>query len=179
MRLSSSNNLPYGHSVGAATPPRNEEEEPFESLEELEAQTIGNLLPDDDDLLSGVTDGIDYINPPNNIDDLEDLDVFSSVGGMDLGDDGLPSSQSNTDFSSGNSNSHLGPSVGGEHPFGEHPSRTLFVRNINSNVEDSELRTLFEVSTDAYTISGSSYSALLLFYCLEFGGIILTYKCLM
>lgn len=35
--------------------------------------------------------------------------------------------------------------VAGEHPYGEHPSRTLFVRNINSNVEDSELRALFEV----------------------------------
>ena len=35
--------------------------------------------------------------------------------------------------------------VAGEHPYGEHPSRTLFVRNINSNVEDSELRSLFEV----------------------------------
>ncbi len=33
----------------------------------------------------------------------------------------------------------------GEHPLGEHPSRTLFVRNINSNVEDEELTTLFEV----------------------------------
>lgn len=30
-----------------------------------------------------------------------------------------------------------------EHPYGEHPSRTLFVRNINSNVEDEELRALF------------------------------------
>lgn len=35
--------------------------------------------------------------------------------------------------------------VAGEHPYGEHPSRTLFVRNINSNVEDSELKLLFEV----------------------------------
>eukprot|EP01118_Nematostelium_gracile_P011773 TRINITY_DN4235_c0_g1_i4.p1 TRINITY_DN4235_c0_g1~~TRINITY_DN4235_c0_g1_i4.p1 ORF type:complete len:720 (+),score=121.49 TRINITY_DN4235_c0_g1_i4:327-2486(+) len=32
----------------------------------------------------------------------------------------------------------------GEHPQGEHPSRTLFVRNINSNVEDEELTMLFE-----------------------------------
>eukprot|EP00004_Rigifila_ramosa_P024663 TRINITY_DN721_c0_g1_i1.p1 TRINITY_DN721_c0_g1~~TRINITY_DN721_c0_g1_i1.p1 ORF type:complete len:752 (+),score=107.44 TRINITY_DN721_c0_g1_i1:330-2258(+) len=31
-----------------------------------------------------------------------------------------------------------------EHPLGEHPSRTLFVRNINSNVDDEELRLLFE-----------------------------------
>lgn len=34
----------------------------------------------------------------------------------------------------------------GEHPLGEHPSRTLFVRNINSNVEDDELVSLFEVN---------------------------------
>lgn len=33
----------------------------------------------------------------------------------------------------------------GEHPLGEHPSRTLFVRNINSNVEDEELTSMFEV----------------------------------
>nr|GEX21014.1 transposon Ty3-I Gag-Pol polyprotein [Tanacetum cinerariifolium] len=39
--------------------PHQEKEEPFRSLEEIEAQTIRNLLPDDDDLLSGVTDGLD------------------------------------------------------------------------------------------------------------------------
>jgi len=32
----------------------------------------------------------------------------------------------------------------GEHPDGEHPSRTLFVRNINANVEDEDLRKMFE-----------------------------------
>lgn len=32
---------------------------------------------------------------------------------------------------------------GGEHPYGEHPSRTLFVRNIHSSVDDEELRSLF------------------------------------
>eukprot|EP01096_Ripella_sp_DP13-Kostka_P009074 TRINITY_DN3435_c0_g1_i11.p1 TRINITY_DN3435_c0_g1~~TRINITY_DN3435_c0_g1_i11.p1 ORF type:complete len:1050 (+),score=537.19 TRINITY_DN3435_c0_g1_i11:908-4057(+) len=37
-----------------------------------------------------------------------------------------------------------GHSQYGEHPFGEHPSRTLFVRNINSNVEDEELKLHFE-----------------------------------
>jgi RNA recognition motif-containing protein len=31
-----------------------------------------------------------------------------------------------------------------EHPLGEHPSRTLFVRNISSHVEDSELKEMFE-----------------------------------
>ncbi|XP_076925021.1 protein MEI2-like 4 [Bidens hawaiensis] len=106
------NNSIYGHSVGASRYAA--EEEQFESLQEIEAQTIGNLLPDDDDLLSGVTDGL--LQPGSGTDDLEELDIFNSVGGMELGDD-----------------ERL-----------EEPSRTLFVRNISSNIEDSELRSLFE-----------------------------------
>jgi len=39
--------------------------------------------------------------------------------------------------------SHIPPPFG-EHPQGEHPSRTLFVRNINSSVDDTELSALFE-----------------------------------
>ncbi|GAA0183792.1 RNA metabolism protein [Lithospermum erythrorhizon] len=51
----SSNNISYGPSVNADD--HHEEKESFESLKELEAQTIGNLLPDDDDdLFYGVTD---------------------------------------------------------------------------------------------------------------------------
>lgn len=153
MRLSSNNTL-YGHSVGAAAS-HYEQEEPFESLAELEAHTIGNLLPHDDDLLSGVTDGLDYTVQLSSGDDAEDLDFFSSVGGMDLGEDGTSSGQRNSDISGGNSNVQLGASSGspaGEHPYGEHPSRTLFVRNINSNVEDSELRVLFEQYGDIRTL---------------------------
>lgn len=134
MRLTSNNAL-YGHSVGAAAS-HYEDEEPFESLEEIEAQTIGNLLPNDDDLLSGVTDGLDYVGQPNPGEEIEDLDLFSSVGGMDLGEDGFPPGRSDSESIS---------LVGGDQRHGEHPSRTLFVRNINSNVEDSELRALFEV----------------------------------
>ncbi|XP_048445261.1 protein MEI2-like 1 isoform X2 [Pyrus x bretschneideri] len=105
------------------------EEEPFESLEEIEAQTIGNLLPDENDLFSGVTDEPGYKAHVNIGDGFEDFDLFSSGGGMELeGDDqGVYYS-----------------SIAGEHPFGEHPSRTLFVRNINSNIEDLELKALFE-----------------------------------
>lgn len=145
----SSNNCQYGHSIAAAAS-HYEEEEVFESLEEIEAQTIGNLLPDDDDLLSGVTDGFGSIIKSNTAEDVEDLDLFSSVGGLELGEDSF--SQRNPELSDINSN-QLGMSVGsngGEHPFGEHPSRTLFVRNINSNVEDSELKTLFEVSSISF-----------------------------
>lgn len=138
------NNSPHGHSVGAAD--SHYEEEPFESLKELEAHAIGNLLPDDDDLLAGVTDGLDYVGQPNAGDDIEDLDLFSSVGGMDLGEDSSSPGQRNSEFA-GNYTLQGGSSaaIGGKHPPGENPSRTLFIRNINSSVEDSELQTLFEV----------------------------------
>lgn len=135
-----SNNTLYGHSVDTVAS-HYDEDEAFESLEEIEAQTIGNLLPNDDELLSGVTDGLDHNVQISSGDDMEELDLFSSVGGMDLGDDGLPAALKDSESPGGVSNG----SIVGEHPYGEHPSRTLFVRNINSNIEDSELRTLFEV----------------------------------
>ncbi|XP_047313814.1 protein MEI2-like 4 isoform X2 [Impatiens glandulifera] len=123
------------HSGTAVSP--YDEVDPFESLEEIEAQTIGNLLPDDEDLLSGVTDGLDYAAQHNGGDDAEDLDLFNSVGGMDLGDD---------NFRLGKSDFNL------EHSSRENPSRTLFVRNINSSIEDSELHTLFEQYGDIRTL---------------------------
>jgi len=52
------------------------------------------------------------------------------------------SQQINPDPPSGSEDSP--PNQWGEHPCGEHPSRTLFVRNINSNVEEAELKQLFE-----------------------------------
>ncbi|XAR48245.1 hypothetical protein NMG60_11031000 [Bertholletia excelsa] len=125
LRMASKSAL-YGHSVGAAAS-HYEEEEPLESLEEIEAQTIGNLLPKDDDLLSGVTDGLDSVAQPT---DAEDFDLFSSVGGLDLGEDGFSPRKRGPEFSR------------------QHPSRTLFVRNINSNVEHSELQALFEEHGD-------------------------------
>ncbi|KAH7516812.1 hypothetical protein FEM48_Zijuj10G0174400 [Ziziphus jujuba var. spinosa] len=153
LRLPSNSNM-YGHSVDTFAS-HCEEEEIFESLEEIEAQTIGNLLPDDDDLLSGITDGLDCNIQYSGGDEMEELDLFSSVGGMDLEDDGLSAGQNSSEFAGGVSNGLPGlcnGSVVGEHPYGEHPSRTLFVRNINSNVEDSELRTLFEQYGDIRTL---------------------------
>ena len=161
VKLSSNNGL-YGHSVDTVAS-HHEEDDLFESLEEIEAQTIGNLLPNEDELLSGVADVLDYVVQPSNGDDIEDIDLFSSVGGMDLGDDGSSAGQRNSEYSGGMSNGQLGGSNGsavGEHPYGEHPSRTLFVRNINSNVEDSELRILFEVCYLIYF-----YQCFLLFEC--------------
>ncbi|CAI9775245.1 unnamed protein product [Fraxinus pennsylvanica] len=141
---------PYGHSVGG-TASHYKEEEPFESLEEIEAQTIANLLPDDEDLFSGVTDGFGCIARPNKGDDVEDLDLFSSVGGLELGEDG--SLQRNSKFPGVHS---VNLQTKCRFDGGEHPSRTLFVRNINGNIEDSELRTLFEQYGDICTLYTAS-----------------------
>ncbi|XP_010250525.1 PREDICTED: protein MEI2-like 4 isoform X2 [Nelumbo nucifera] len=150
----SSNDVLFGKSVDTVAS-QYEEQEPFESLDEIEAQTIGNLLPDDDDLLSGVIDELEYIALPNSGDDTEDFDLFSSGGGMELeGDDsscGVQISGISGDISNGQQGVSYG-SVAGEHPYGEHPSRTLFVRNINSHVEDTELKALFEQYGDIRTL---------------------------
>ncbi|XP_061372306.1 protein MEI2-like 4 isoform X2 [Gastrolobium bilobum] len=126
------------------------EEEPYKSLEEMEADTIGNLLPDEDDLFSGVVDELGYGSHVRTNDDFEDFDLFSSGGGMELeGDEHLTSGKSTSGLDG--DCVFLGGSKG-KLPFGEQPSRTLFVRNINSNVEDSELKALFEQYGDIRTI---------------------------
>lgn len=148
MRLATKGLL-FGQSIDTVNS-NYEEDEPFESTEEIEAQFIGNLLPDDDDLLSGVFDDIGYIGQSNVGDDIDD-DIFCSGGGLELEADENVNGSSVCDFNGGLDSNGLqvGPNgqFPGEHPHGEHPSRTLFVRNINSNVEDTELRALFEVST--------------------------------
>lgn len=129
-----------------------------DSPEHLEHHAIGSLLlPDDEDiLLAGLTDDLDLSGLPVSLEDMEENDFFGSGGGMELENDqqeSLMMGMSKINLSDGAFGSGLPHytfsngvgTVAGEHPYGEHPSRTLFVRNINSNVEDSELRTLFEV----------------------------------
>ncbi|XP_048137526.1 protein MEI2-like 4 isoform X2 [Rhodamnia argentea] len=148
----SSHNAPYGHSIGTIAS-HYEEEEPFVSSDEVEAQTIGNLLPDDDELLSGVTDGLDFVPQPSS-EDVEELDFFSNVGGMDLEDEATSVGQKYLEYPGGISHVQSGSNglVAGEHPHGEYPSRTLFVRNISSNVEDSELQSIFKSYGDIRTL---------------------------
>ncbi|KAH9749272.1 protein MEI2-like 2 [Citrus sinensis] len=133
-------------------------------LEGVMNPAIGNSLPDDEDeLLAGIMDDFDLRGLPSSLEDLEDYDIFGSGGGMEL--EGEPqeslsmsmSKISISDSASGNGLLHYSVpngagTVAGEHPYGEHPSRTLFVRNINSNVEDSELRALFEQYGDIRTL---------------------------
>ena len=111
---------------------------------------------DENELLAGIMDDFDLSGLPSSLEDLEDYDLFGSGGGMELETDPQESliigmsKVSLSDAIVGNGIPHYGLPNGvgtfaGEHPYGEHPSRTLFVRNINSNVEDSELIALFEV----------------------------------
>ncbi|XP_020089117.1 protein MEI2-like 2 isoform X2 [Ananas comosus] len=125
---------------------------------------VGNSLPDDEeDLLAGIMDGLEPITLPRKAEELDEYDVFGSGGGMELDSDPIEgitagmTKASIADCYAGNgANQHNFPNgvgtVAGEHPYGEHPSRTLFVRNINSNVEDSELRDLFQEYGDIRTL---------------------------
>ncbi|KAL5577129.1 hypothetical protein UlMin_018828 [Ulmus minor] len=133
------------------------------SLEDVETNAIGSLLPDDEEeLLAGIAD-FDLSRLPGSLEDLEEYDLFDSGGGMELESDPQESlrmgiSKVNlSDGAVGNGLPHYALSngvgtVAGEHPYGEHPSRTLFVRNINSSVEDSELKALFEQYGDIRTL---------------------------
>lgn len=128
------------------------------------AKSSGSILPDDEnELLAGIMDDFDLSGLPNQLEDLEEYDIFGSGGGMELDYDSQEilsvamSKISLFDGASGNGSNESGllngvGAVVGEHPFGEHPSRTLFVRNINSNIEDSELTTLFEQYGDIRTL---------------------------
>ncbi|KAK7394298.1 hypothetical protein VNO78_14820 [Psophocarpus tetragonolobus] len=168
LRLSANDAL-YGHSVDTVTS-HYEEERLFDSLEELEAQIIRNLLPSDDDLLSGVTNGLDHIIQGSTGDDMDELDLFSSIGGMDLGDDNSSSpGAKNYEIPDGAYHSQLGlcsALVAGEQPYDEHPSRTLIVSNIKCDVEDSELRALFEQFGDIQTLDTA---------CKQHGFVVISY----
>ncbi|RWW23465.1 hypothetical protein GW17_00012287 [Ensete ventricosum] len=145
------------------------------SMDDLDLQGTGILLPDDEEaLLSGIMDDLDLNGLPSQLDELEDYDLFGSVGGMELDSDPMESLTigiAKANISDGflaNGISQYGlpngvATISGEHPYGEHPSRTLFVRNINSNVEDSELRSLFEVSYQ----SPEANAKVSVFHCLK------------
>ncbi|XVE86261.1 hypothetical protein DITRI_Ditri18aG0021300 [Diplodiscus trichospermus] len=156
-----------GHSIDDNSPNLHKlelENEGKDPLEDIETNAIGNLLPDDEDeLLAGITDDFDLSGLPSQLEDLEEYDVFGTGGGMELDfepQESLNIGLSKLNLSDGVHANGIGlyplpngvGTVAGEHPYGEHPSRTLFVRNINSNVEDSELKSLFEQYGDIRTL---------------------------
>lgn len=120
-------------------------------------QGIEKFLPDEDELFESIMNSSHQTELLGHIEPGEDCDLFSSGGGIEMDADpidnviaGMARTNIADDYL-GNINFQYSlpngiGTIAGEHPYGEHPSRTLFVRNINSNVEDSELRSLFEVS---------------------------------
>lgn len=153
------NGFQYVDDISAGFKKLHQEAELNGSLEDGNNNAKGTMLPDDDDeLMAGILDDFDLSGLPGSLEDLEEYDIFGSGGGLELETDpqeSLSVGVSKLSFSDSSSGNGLAPyslpngvgsgAVAGEHPYGEHPSRTLFVRNINSNVEDTELRTLFEV----------------------------------
>ncbi|XP_039125493.1 LOW QUALITY PROTEIN: protein MEI2-like 2 [Dioscorea cayenensis subsp. rotundata] len=134
----------------------NDMETKASSKDDFDLNSVELLLPDDDELFAGIIDGhgIDITGSPSPPNEAEEDDVFGSGGGLELDSDPIDSLSAGLANAS-ISNGHVGNGVGhygipngvgtvaGEHPYGEHPSRTLFVRNLTSSVEDSELRSLF------------------------------------
>ncbi|CAN6912858.1 hypothetical protein Bca4012_087285 [Brassica carinata] len=106
---------------------------------------------DEEQLLAGLMDEINLTSLPNTLDDSEEYDLFGSGGGLELESDLPRMSFADSKTANGYFQNGMG-SVAGEHPYGEHPSRTLFVRNINSTVDDSELRAIFEQYGDIRTL---------------------------
>ncbi|KAL3638299.1 hypothetical protein CASFOL_017670 [Castilleja foliolosa] len=121
-------------------------------LEDEVKDTIGSFLPDDEnELLAGLVDDFDFTGLPTQLEDLDD-DFFGSGGGLEIEPESQENNLVNLSLHDGFSQYGFANGVSGEHPYGEHPSRTLFVRNINSNVEDSELKSLFEEYGDIRTL---------------------------
>ncbi|XP_020574457.1 protein MEI2-like 4 [Phalaenopsis equestris] len=165
-----SSDVHFGKSVDA-NDSKFVEVEPLESLKEIEAQTIGDLLPDDDDLLSGMIDDIECVGQANSGD--ED-DLFYCGGGMELESDESFNCNRASDFFCGVASSRrlggLNGSFAGELTYGKQSSRTLLVRNIKSNVEDAELKIFFEQFGDIrglHTISKNQGFVLVSYYDLR------------
>ncbi|XP_075092553.1 protein MEI2-like 2 [Nicotiana tabacum] len=156
----------YGQSIDDSSPSLSRlhlEDEMKDPLEEEPSRDRCLLPGDEDELLAGIMDDFDLSGLPTQLEDLED-DFFGSGGGLELEPDAPQDNSLNGFAKLSLSDGILGSIVGlhvfpngagtvaGEHPYGEHPSRTLFVRNINSNVEDSELQSLFEQYGDIRTL---------------------------
>ncbi|KAL6652802.1 hypothetical protein ACP70R_011727 [Stipagrostis hirtigluma subsp. patula] len=124
------------------------DDEPFELSKEIEAQIIGNLLPNDDDLLSGVLDDVGYTAGANNRDDVDD-DIFYTGGGMELEAD---ETKKLSEVNGGTNNGQV--RLNGQ-LISEPTSRILFVGNIDSSIEDSELKLIFEQYGDIHTLNTS------------------------
>ncbi|KAL3632267.1 hypothetical protein CASFOL_025251 [Castilleja foliolosa] len=140
------------------------EQKTGQSLEDEVKDPLEDIVPtflpgDENELLAGLIDDFDLSELPTQLEALVD-DFFGSGGGLEIESESLADGISGLSISDGVGGASVSQygivngagAVSGEHPYGEHPSRTLFVRNINSNVENSELKSLFEQYGDIRTL---------------------------
>ncbi|AQK79650.1 protein MEI2-like 3-like isoform X2 [Zea mays] len=138
----------YGQSAGA-NDSGYDGDEPLGSMKEMEAQTIGDLLPDDDDLMSGIIDGFEYTGLSNQDD--ADEDIFYTGGGLELEHDDSNNVDKFRDVS-------FKIQLSEKHSIDKHHSRALIVKNINPGIEGSDLRALFQQYGDVQTFDTSCKS---------------------
>ncbi|XP_047317624.1 protein MEI2-like 1 [Impatiens glandulifera] len=74
------NNIMIHESVDTSSPEDGEGH--LANAETVEVQALQNLLPDEDDLFSGMIDEMVYNG--NEVDDFDDFDLFGNCGGMEL-----------------------------------------------------------------------------------------------
>ncbi|KAK9748240.1 hypothetical protein RND81_02G045200 [Saponaria officinalis] len=79
--------------------PQNDELDLSESPEENEGQAINSLLPDEEELFSGIADEMGPMGHAKAEDDLDDFDLFFGIGGIELeGDDLVQPGQRNVGY---------------------------------------------------------------------------------
>ncbi|KAH9617555.1 hypothetical protein KSS87_013851 [Heliosperma pusillum] len=88
--------------------------EPFQSPKESDGQTINSILPDEEELFSGIADDMGPMGHANGGDDLDDFDLFFGSGDIDLGGGGFQGSQRNERYS-----------LGARHAFGGNATQRL------------------------------------------------------
>ncbi|KAL9231563.1 hypothetical protein vseg_006779 [Gypsophila vaccaria] len=78
--------------------PQNDELDSYKSPKEGEGETINNILPDEDDLFSGIADEMGHMGHANVVDDFDDFDLFIGSGGIELEGDDYQAGQRNVGY---------------------------------------------------------------------------------
>ncbi|GAB2272020.1 hypothetical protein Dimus_006844 [Dionaea muscipula] len=110
-------------------------------LDETEAHTLKNLLPDEEELFLGMVEETGHTTDAHALDDSEDVDLFSCSGGIELeADANLLARNSNVQFAGGTSSSHWGFSgmVSSDHAYSLHPSSKFPVGKSHHEASSAE-----------------------------------------
>ncbi|KAL9239397.1 hypothetical protein vseg_013727 [Gypsophila vaccaria] len=106
--------------------PQNDELDLPKSPEESDGQAINSLLPDEEDLFSGIADEMGPMGHAKTEDDLDDFDLFFGIGGIELeGDDRGQAAQRSNGYPWGPHQSQQRPANLLDHGLGIHSTHRL------------------------------------------------------